>query len=140
MINALTMKHKNFLIKISTNFLKILAIVCLCSCCNRPSYVVCVLQIYYYYTCTKSLEINQIQIPRPPEDHHQQKNVENPPTHTFILQSISTPFWKHPSSFFRFLHPLGLLNFDHLNHFRHAYNTYFVSSYQLAHESLWKAC
>jgi hypothetical protein len=29
------------------------------------------------------------------------KNDENPPTHIFIFQS-PTPFWKHPSSFFKF--------------------------------------
>jgi creatinine amidohydrolase/Fe(II)-dependent formamide hydrolase-like protein len=36
------------------------------------------------------------------------------------------------------LHPLGFLNFDRLNHFKHACNTKFVSNDQLTHESFKK--
>jgi len=69
LLSPLTMRHKNKVFKISTNFLKIQAIGCLCLGCNRPNSVVCALQRCYYCTCVGSFETNQVQIPRLPKDH-----------------------------------------------------------------------
>jgi hypothetical protein len=61
-----------------------------------------------------------VQIPKPPKDHHQQKMVKTHPL---------THFFSNPPLYFEsthylslgFLHPLGFLNFDRLNHFKHAF-------------------
>jgi len=122
-IIPLTMRHRNIYIYFNSTILKKnQAIVCLRSCCNRPSSIVCALQSYYYYTCTINLETIQIQIPMLPKDHHQQKMVKTyPPTHFFSNLPLHFENTHHLS--LRFLHPLGFLNFDCLNHFRYAYNT-----------------
>jgi hypothetical protein len=63
-----------------------------------------------------------ILIPKPLEDHHQQKMVKtHPPTHLFSSLPLHFENTHHIS--FGFLHPLGFLNFDYLNHVKHACNT-----------------
>jgi hypothetical protein len=77
-----------------------------------------------------------IQIPMPLENQYQQKMVKtHPPTHFF--SSLPFHFENTHHIFLGFLHPLGFLNFDCLNHFKHACNTKFVSNFdQPTHESL----
>jgi hypothetical protein len=88
LISPLTMRHKNKVLKISANFFKIQAIGCLCPGCNKPSFVVYVLQKCCCCTCIGSLETNQDQISRPPKDQREEKMVKtHPPTYQ-ILHSI----------------------------------------------------
>ncbi len=75
-----------------------------------------------------------VQIPKGLEDHCQQKNGEDPPTHTFF-SNLPLHFESTNHLSLGFLHPLGFLNFDRLNHFKHACSTKFVSNDQLTHES-----
>jgi hypothetical protein len=59
-----------------------------------------------------------VQIPKLTEYHHQQKLVKtHPATHTCFVQS-STPFWEHPSSFFRFFASLKVFEFWSLKLFQ----------------------
>jgi hypothetical protein len=63
-----------------------------------------------------------IQIPRPPKDHCQQKMVKtHPPTHLSFSPPLHFENIHHLS--LSFFHPLRFLNFDYLNHFKHACST-----------------
>jgi hypothetical protein len=80
------------------------------------------------------LSIVAIRIPMLLEDHHQQKMVKShPPTHFFSYPPFHFESTHHLS--LGLLHPLGFLNFDHLNNFKHACSIEFVSNDQLTHES-----